>query len=665
MLHLRAPQSLRSASASQDPPLGRYSTSAAFDWSLGLGEGVKHLHVQPPRSSQPSHLLPGVCESSHLPAIAEGYTAPCFQDKSTPGDMSRNIYDSGSASQYGSYSQPLATPQQDYDQTQLNLKSHNGYGNATVANHAIHQGQHGLSGSNSSSRPPSRPESPVFHSDDQPTPSRRGSHPGGIVSYLQIPSTISSSKGSLAEFAAQITCLFWFESSSTLASIEASERSPVPTSRLVPEAMPVTGFLKWVTTILSTTQVTQNVILLALLFIYRLKKQNPTVKGKPGSEYRLLTVALMLGNKFLDDNTYTNKTWAEVSGISVQEIHVMEVEFLSHMKYNLYTSKESWHEWHMSLGKFWTYFDRASRKLADVMPGARRPPALQIPYTLPSPPASTNHSPPYASAMTPIGSIPYPTNPALFAPPLAPPQGSPAVSHPDIEPRFNGRKRSVDEYATEPPSKRLYGHHSGPSGSRSSSYMSHPSTSFSQQPSLPAPTSLPQPLQPLHTPTFSRTSTLTPISAERATHSQSLPPFAWSTSLAIPSLATAHHPATPVQSTVGHGSYAVQPTQHSSYPSSASHTTSQSSLSPSYFLHQRSSPYRPVRHMSTLLVPQPTNQVPQSANQIAYDQMHWQTLGKSQGQRHTGRVPYLHREAWPQSHQVEHWPSVFAVQGFN
>ena len=38
--------------------------------------------------------------------------------------------------------------------------------------------------------------------------------------------------------------------------------------------------------------VAQNVVLLALLFIYRLKKLNPTVRGKPGSEYRLLTVAL-------------------------------------------------------------------------------------------------------------------------------------------------------------------------------------------------------------------------------------------------------------------------------------------------------------------------------------------------------------------------------------
>ena len=51
------------------------------------------------------------------------------------------------------------------------------------------------------------------------------------------------------------------------------------------------------TTILSMTQVSPNVILLALMFIYRLKKHNPSVKGKVGSEFRLLTVALMLGNK--------------------------------------------------------------------------------------------------------------------------------------------------------------------------------------------------------------------------------------------------------------------------------------------------------------------------------------------------------------------------------
>ena len=70
---------------------------------------------------------------------------------------------------------------------------------------------------------------------------------------------------------------------------------PVPA--LSKHTEPCPAYLKWVHSILSTTQVTQNVILLALLFVYRLKKTNPKVNGNPGSEYRLLTVALMLSNK--------------------------------------------------------------------------------------------------------------------------------------------------------------------------------------------------------------------------------------------------------------------------------------------------------------------------------------------------------------------------------
>ncbi|KAI4826321.1 hypothetical protein E4T45_10347, partial [Aureobasidium sp. EXF-8846] len=221
-----------------------------------------------------------------------------------------------------------------------------------------------------------RPPSPIYqphpvHFIDPPN-SKRDSHMSAIAPSLQIPRSVNNSQGSIAELAAQITCLFWFESSSTLDRAD-DPATTYNVQSLVPEAIPTTGFRKWVTTILSTTQVTQNVIILALLFVYRLKTLNPSVKGKPGSEYRLLTVALMLGNKFLDDNTYTNKTWAEVSGISVAEVHIMEVEFLSNMKYALFTSAEEWSQWQNRLGRFASFFDRASR------------PMPQLPHTLPSP----------------------------------------------------------------------------------------------------------------------------------------------------------------------------------------------------------------------------------------------------------------------------------------
>ncbi|KAL8696845.1 MAG: hypothetical protein Q9201_007448, partial [Fulgogasparrea decipioides] len=227
------------------------------------------------------------------------------------------------------------------------------------------------------------------------------------------------------------------------------------------------GFRKWAVSILSTTQVSQNVILLALMFIYRLKKLNPGVKGKLGSEFRLFTVALMLGNKFLDDNTYTNKTWAEVSGISVQEIHIMEVEFLSNMRYTLYASENEWKAWHVKLGKFWKYFEAASKSPVEAAPKILNPPVPSPhgPPNLPSPPASTHTSPPYISSHSFSTTAPAHPHP-LSMPPYLPLTGASTLG-PLSEPglKSTSRKRNCDQVAesVEPPTKRQV-HSATPSG---------------------------------------------------------------------------------------------------------------------------------------------------------------------------------------------------------
>ncbi|KAJ6019138.1 hypothetical protein N7522_001205 [Penicillium canescens] len=51
-------------------------------------------------------------------------------------------------------------------------------------------------------------------------------------------------------------------------------------------------------------------------------------QGGNGQVYRMLTVSLLLGSKFLDDNTFQNKSWAEVSNIPVAELNRMELEWL-------------------------------------------------------------------------------------------------------------------------------------------------------------------------------------------------------------------------------------------------------------------------------------------------------------------------------------------------
>ncbi|CAK7209723.1 hypothetical protein SBRCBS47491_000538 [Sporothrix bragantina] len=293
-----------------------------------------------------------------------------------------------------------------------------------------------------------------------------------VIHSPEVPRCISPKGGSISDFTAEMTCLFWFEPPSVYLQADNIEKMSLTAwvPRLSNNAIPGDNFRTWVSRMINTTQVTQNVILLALLFIYRLKSLNVVVRGKPGSEFRLLTVALMLGNKFLDDNTYTNKTWSDVSGLHVKEIHVMEVEFLSNMRYSLLVSKEEWEAWLAKLARFRMYYERAMASTSTVSP----PTNLSPPRPLASPMSSptTYHN---SSAVNNIR-----LSPGSSANTYQAPSFSPTVSRPNFAPvaapvqlpswpgklptpqedavlnvRSGATKRSMSfEDITEPPPKR-------------------------------------------------------------------------------------------------------------------------------------------------------------------------------------------------------------------
>jgi hypothetical protein len=79
------------------------------------------------------------------------------------------------------------------------------------------------------------------------------------------------------------------------------------------------------------------------------------LKATEGQVWRMLTIALLLGSKFLDDNTFQNRSWSEVSGIQVQELNTLENEWLKAISWCLYVNLDrsndynawlkSWQEW--------------------------------------------------------------------------------------------------------------------------------------------------------------------------------------------------------------------------------------------------------------------------------------------------------------------------------
>lgn len=94
---------------------------------------------------------------------------------------------------------------------------------------------------------------------------------------------------------------------------------------------PSQQFRKYVSQILSSTRLPSSTIMLGLFYLAsRMKivsKRGDDISSS-GTVYRMLTTSLLLGSKFLDDNTFQNRSWAEVSSIPVHELNTMELQWL-------------------------------------------------------------------------------------------------------------------------------------------------------------------------------------------------------------------------------------------------------------------------------------------------------------------------------------------------
>ncbi|GCB25154.1 meiotically up-regulated gene 80 protein [Aspergillus awamori] len=155
----------------------------------------------------------------------------------------------------------------------------------------------------------------------QPEPQRKEEKAtGGVAAHLDYE--MDQMSDFVAEMAQGMYALYITKIN--LADIDLA-RSVYPGSSVPPQ------FRKYVYQILSSTRLPSSTILLGLYYLasrMRMLSSTKVFHTGSGQVYRMLTVALLLGSKFLDDNTFQNKSWAEVSNIPVSELNSMELEWL-------------------------------------------------------------------------------------------------------------------------------------------------------------------------------------------------------------------------------------------------------------------------------------------------------------------------------------------------
>ncbi|KAL1583120.1 hypothetical protein WHR41_08266 [Cladosporium halotolerans] len=102
------------------------------------------------------------------------------------------------------------------------------------------------------------------------------------------------------------------------------------------------SFRKWVHAVLSATRLPSATILLSLHYLSERFRLHPeSIPSGENQIYRLLAVSLILGSKFLDDNTFVNKSWSDVTSIRVKELNALEMKWLSLISYHLHVELDS------------------------------------------------------------------------------------------------------------------------------------------------------------------------------------------------------------------------------------------------------------------------------------------------------------------------------------
>ena len=349
----------------------------------------------------------------------------------------------------------------------------------------------------------------------------------------------------------------------------------------------------------------------------------------------------------LDDNTYTNKTWAEVSGIAVAEIHVMEVEFLSNMRYSLLASEAEWEQWLVKIGKFDDYFQRAAKVPVSPTPIRNNFASNYLPA-----PTTVSTGLPVASPSAQLRmrgtDAGAPENYKYSSQQFTPTQLFPQSGQ-------ISRKRSFEDVSMEPAAKRPATATSRPlpAPSLSSNSMMQVSNVAQHAPRLPVPN-----LSNIPGSTTSSTGyspypqglpALPPMNGRPNQHGMITP--AWTPQpqqipqqqLSLPPLG---HP-TPVyslpSSNQGTPSRRLSPRSvamrsiNSSPTSGGYQVGPNDRSSPSVMFQQRNSPYKPVRLPNTLLYPPPSTGFSQY-QPPPIEQMHYQPLGRPNDYR-TGVIP--------------------------
>ena len=136
------------------------------------------------------------------------------------------------------------------------------------------------------------------------------------------------------------------------------------------------AFRKFMSQILTSTRLPSTTILLGMNYLAKrlnsMEHERRQLEVSTENQiWRMVTVSLVLGSKFLDDNTFQNKSWSEVSGVPVRDLNTLEHEWLNEMGWCLYVNPDESQDYQAWLAN-WKQWLKTKKDIQEAQAKASR-----------------------------------------------------------------------------------------------------------------------------------------------------------------------------------------------------------------------------------------------------------------------------------------------------
>ena len=114
---------------------------------------------------------------------------------------------------------------------------------------------------------------------------------------------------------------------------------------------PKIHILKYLRFLKEKTKSETSCFVMAMIYIDRLLSLHREITVTPTTVHKLFLTALLIATKFHTDIYFTNSLWASCGGVRMEEMNILECEFLFLIQFSLVISQEDYNRYVSLLGE--------------------------------------------------------------------------------------------------------------------------------------------------------------------------------------------------------------------------------------------------------------------------------------------------------------------------